>query len=302
MKFIIYLFFVSYIVCSPNCRILALSGGGAHGSFEVGVLKKLSQIGYNWDIITGVSAGAINTGLLGMYSINDLSLAINDLVQLWFNMTPNKVYSVNFNPIWDGSLYDNSPLNNTIYNIINSFKSHTKRPIMISTTNMNTGQSHIFTNKHMNSAINIVDIIMSSSSIPVFFPPRFMNNSYYIDGGVYSNELIDSAVDHCINVVGSSNISIDVILCSQPLTNITNSEIKSDTIFGIMGRSYDIMLNALFNHELYKHCNNKSYPMYIYKPILPFKGGIMDFNRDDIKYNYYIGVNSYVPIVTKYCF
>ena len=53
-----------------NCRILALSGGGAHGSFEVGVINHLDTMGYSWDIITGVSVGSINVGMLAMYLQN----------------------------------------------------------------------------------------------------------------------------------------------------------------------------------------------------------------------------------------
>ena len=47
------------------CRGLVLSGGGNNGSWEAGVMYGLVNNGnpadFEWDIISGVSAGSINT-------------------------------------------------------------------------------------------------------------------------------------------------------------------------------------------------------------------------------------------------
>ena len=52
------------------CYALALSGGGAFGVYEAGVVWGLLHYGdpdmYRWDVFTGVSAGSINAG---MYSV-----------------------------------------------------------------------------------------------------------------------------------------------------------------------------------------------------------------------------------------
>ena len=46
-----------------KCRVLALRGGGVHGSFEIGVLKafveKLDPVDVQYDIVSGVSIGAL---------------------------------------------------------------------------------------------------------------------------------------------------------------------------------------------------------------------------------------------------
>lgn len=52
------------------CRALVLSGGGNNGAWEVGVLYGMLTSGsptdFAYDVVTGVSAGAINaTGLAG---------------------------------------------------------------------------------------------------------------------------------------------------------------------------------------------------------------------------------------------
>ena len=48
-----------------TCNALVLSGGGSNGAWEVGVLWGLLHYGnpadFEWDWMTGVSAGSINT-------------------------------------------------------------------------------------------------------------------------------------------------------------------------------------------------------------------------------------------------
>ena len=54
-----------------KCRILSFHGGGIHGSFEAGVLKALMEHmpteEVKYDIISGVSIGAINAAVFALY-------------------------------------------------------------------------------------------------------------------------------------------------------------------------------------------------------------------------------------------
>lgn len=58
-----------------KCRALALSGGANYGSWEAGVVWGLVHYGepadYAWDVITGVSAGAINVSLTAGFETGD---------------------------------------------------------------------------------------------------------------------------------------------------------------------------------------------------------------------------------------
>jgi len=51
-----------------HCRALALSGGGSNGAWEAGVIWGLINYGnpadFEWDVITGVSAGSWNAAML----------------------------------------------------------------------------------------------------------------------------------------------------------------------------------------------------------------------------------------------
>jgi NTE family protein len=54
-----------------KCRALALRGGGTKGAYEIGVLKAFTayvkKIEYAYDVIVGVSVGAMNGALLSTF-------------------------------------------------------------------------------------------------------------------------------------------------------------------------------------------------------------------------------------------
>jgi predicted patatin/cPLA2 family phospholipase len=287
---------------STPCNILVLSGGGAHGVFQVGVLKYLNEINRMWNIITGVSVGSLNALILSMYSSKNQTEAINHMKDLWLNLNNSQIYTHYWNPFKHQSLYDNSPLNHTIYTNIIKFGTTIKRDIIIGATSINNGQLVLFTKNDMRGAINITNIIMGSIAIPIYFPPKYFSNEYFADGGVFSNEIVSPAIRAC-RASGSRNITIDVILCSEPINKITNDEIRNFTIFDITYRAYKLVTNALFNHELYTNCDplSESYPMNIYKPNEKYQGGILDFDPQILKKTYNVGYKTKKPYKTKYC-
>lgn len=65
------------------CRALALRGGGTKGSYEVGVLngfvKHLLPEDYKYDVVVGVSIGAINAAILSLYPPGEEKAAIAEL-------------------------------------------------------------------------------------------------------------------------------------------------------------------------------------------------------------------------------
>jgi NTE family protein len=77
-------------------RGLFLSGGGARGAYQTGVLKALADIagpGGNspFELLSGVSAGAINTAFLASHA-EHFTNACHDLAALWSDLTCNQIY------------------------------------------------------------------------------------------------------------------------------------------------------------------------------------------------------------------
>jgi NTE family protein len=59
------------VTSDGKCRALALRGGGSKGAYEVGVLKgmmkTMNPADYMYDVVVGVSVGAVNAALIGIY-------------------------------------------------------------------------------------------------------------------------------------------------------------------------------------------------------------------------------------------
>ena len=62
---LLLIFSAETLSADGKCRVLALRGGGVHGFFEIGVLKafveKLDPVDVQYDIVSGVSIGALIT-------------------------------------------------------------------------------------------------------------------------------------------------------------------------------------------------------------------------------------------------
>jgi predicted acylesterase/phospholipase RssA len=90
MKFILALLLASSVDAkkSKSCKALAMSGGGAKGSFEAGALWGLyktdtDKTKYEYDVVTGVSAGAINTLALSLFAPGDEANMLDFLTNQW---------------------------------------------------------------------------------------------------------------------------------------------------------------------------------------------------------------------------
>jgi NTE family protein len=82
---------------------LMLGGGGARGAYQAGVLRGIARRfpHLTFPILTGISAGAVNTVHLAAHE-GSLEQSSDDLIKLWLDLTPEKVYDVGSRPlIWN---------------------------------------------------------------------------------------------------------------------------------------------------------------------------------------------------------
>jgi NTE family protein len=76
---------------------LVLSGGGARGAYQVGVLRELVEQGFlprdraGIDVLVGSSAGAINTAAVAAWA-DDFHTGLVRLEQVWSEIRPSHVY------------------------------------------------------------------------------------------------------------------------------------------------------------------------------------------------------------------
>ncbi len=81
----------------PSRTALVLSGGGARGAYQVGVLRGLVDIGVvppgrsPFPILVGASAGALNAGMLAAYS-DSFEGAVQHMEELWGGLRADQVF------------------------------------------------------------------------------------------------------------------------------------------------------------------------------------------------------------------
>jgi predicted patatin/cPLA2 family phospholipase len=266
-----------------TCKVLSLSGGGSLGAFEIGVASTLMEkSGGNWDIITGVSAGSINVAYLSTITKGEEKLFIDDYKKLWLSTSNNQVYSSVY--FLNGkSLYDTSPLKNTLTKIFKDKRPI--RPVLISATSLVKGKSEIF-NKTDIQNYGFIDIIMSSTAIPILFPPYGFKNNLYVDGGVTSNILLYEGINYCIKNLPNESISVDVIVCGKKLQDYPDIT-KKNNIINVAGRLINIVLQQVEYYQILNKIaiSKPSINITIYEEKIPLNISMVDFENSEYLWN-----------------
>lgn len=98
-----------------HCYALALSGGGSIGSYEAGVLWGLVNNGtpgdYEWDVVSGVSAGAINSAAVSFFPPGNEAQMVQYLSDTWASLHDDDVYVK-----WTGGIVTGLTMKSSIYN------------------------------------------------------------------------------------------------------------------------------------------------------------------------------------------
>jgi NTE family protein len=168
-------FFAEHRRKMENALGLAMTGGGARGAYQAGVLKRIGEIqrvqthGNPFPIIGGSSAGAINGSALAA-GADDFALTTKALAHLWASLQPTDVFrcdvlsqarnsitwifDLSFGAVLGGgnarSFLDASPLQRYLRNHLNCdrIQDNIKREhlyaLAISATNYNSGKSYLF--------------------------------------------------------------------------------------------------------------------------------------------------------------
>jgi predicted acylesterase/phospholipase RssA len=216
MRFVTFYLFLSLFKTIVSLNQLAFSGGGSFGAVEIGILKRINQIEKKqYDTYTGISAGGLNAGFLSYYK--DLTFGIKNAELLYSNMKNKMVYEIS--PHNELSLLNTEPLFNTLTKIINKMG---KEPVVntyIGATNLYTGRLDIF-NFNDNNDDDKVLLLMSTSAIPVVFPPINYNNYMYADGGTLSNELLDIFHDGSYLNITYITTTEGINEISEPITSL----------------------------------------------------------------------------------
>lgn len=235
---------------------LCLSGGGARGAYEIGVVAALEELGKYQHVqaISGTSIGAANASILGS---NTIDAAKN----LWFDMPLNpigefstireRIKENKFN-IVDAGIYTMEIFEKILMEGI-QFDQFNQTEVFVTISESGASKDNIFhlipntynhyfkkQSKVKYVKLNDVDkdlavkCVKASCSIPLAFSSIELEGKKYYDGGVYDNApitpLLEAGCDEIIFVnISFLNQSKKLI---KDLNEITVHEIKSKRNLG----------------------------------------------------------------------
>lgn len=166
-------------------RALILSGGGARGSFQIGVWRYLQEKQWYPEMICGSSIGAINAVAIGS------GLSVDQLTQLWIKSGSKNIYRLKLIKFVANALFrkqltplmDTTPLKSMIHSAVdfNRLKKSTTE-IIISAVNLHTALPEFFNQNEIT-----IDHLMASSAMPIIFPSHMVDGTPYWDGGIMAN-------------------------------------------------------------------------------------------------------------------
>lgn len=272
---------------------LVLSGGGARGAYEAGVIHYIRSAltaregGVRpFDVQCGSSVGAINTCLMASLADNPKEQG-KRLNHLWENLDQDQIYTrnfkaltsflartarglssnlVSFNPfnplnrknegVHFKAFLDTAPLPQFLNskmdfsNIGKNIRKGALSAVSLTATNVSTGKMELFIQKKANLDYtgeyehHMTELTAShaiaSAAIPLIFPPVFIGENYYVDGGLRLNTPLSPAIQ-----LGANRILIIGLHYLQKPNEKVAHVIKTGEP-PTMGQLTGLVMNALF--------------------------------------------------------
>lgn len=214
----------------PNRLAIVLSGGGARGAYEAGVLsyifdelRRTRDRRIHVDIICGTSVGAINSVALAA-SMTEQPEGMQHLVRLWSNLRMDRVLgfgwrqAVSLTGIFGTGigtgLVDSSPMEKLLRRqvpwgaIRDALRRQHLRALSVTCTEVRTGRAVLFMQTGPGMSLPAHSPprtlmraeaigpkhVLASASLPLLFPPVRVGAHLYVDGGLRHNTPVAPAL------------------------------------------------------------------------------------------------------------
>lgn len=283
-----------------DCKIaLVLSGGGARGAFQCAAEKYAREAkGYHWDIIAGVSVGALNGAMLAMGKYERL-------FEIWNTISNDQVYRGGFN-LWSvirllfgaKSFYSNQPLRRMLWKEFEQDK--IMADLRVGAVTLMSGEYVQFTREDPHLRMGV----LASTVMPIIWEPINVSPDYpaMVDGGVRNVSPIG-------DVLALEPDEIVIINCtSQEVEKLPKAP---DNILKIAQRTIDLLVNEIFVSDLQEFLRInalvkqaeeqgfklyhprtgrplKYYPCHVIEPDVPM-GDVLDFSQEWVRYRMEVG-------------
>lgn len=284
---------------------LVLSGGGAKGAYQVGALEVFFDRGYEFDVLSGVSVGALNGAMIA-------SQQFPALQQLWESISRSDVlksrtlggvikkfalYKIGLADPPRG-LNDHAPLKRLLSSHL--LGQEIDIPFHFGFVSLQEGNYVNATIRRNGHKIDEDDIlrVLASSAIPVQFDPVDFYGQVLVDGGIRNISPIAEVLPY--------NPDEIVIIPTEPIGDRQEDK-KVNDILEIAKRTIDVMLEEIFKEDIKRFVQinrlvgqAEQHGLTLDKPNgMPYKfinshivapkellGDSLDFDRDKIEERY----------------
>jgi len=226
---------------SDDAIAFVLSGGGNYGALQAGALEVLLERGIYPDLLVGASAGALNSVFL---ALDPTPAQARQLSRIWSTIKPEEIGLAHSLVVLrrlvqrKPSFYDSRPIFRFIEGLlpdgVGTF-GDLKVPAYTVAVRFSDGSLRVFGDRPEDS---LLDGMISSSSIPPYYPPWPCEGELFVDGGALSNLPLKIAVER-----GARKIyALSVDETSKPKENLD--------MMGIVWRTISFMLARQMEQEL----------------------------------------------------
>lgn len=239
---------------------LVLCGGGSRGALEVGFYRAVRELGLPIDLVIGSSIGALNGAFIAA------GMPPDELARLWLRVRRQDVMRWN----WKGlllprrapGLYTLDPLRELLLRTLPATRFEDLRlPLTITTTDLQLGKA-----VHWSGSGDLIEPLIASLSLPVFFPPVRIGNHQFVDGGVANNVPLEQA-----GALGTRHALMIECVCCQRIPAPFAS------LLGVLGRSLSIAFDCKYGID--RQHAGKSMQLHVVRPDLQLDVGLLDLRR-----------------------
>eukprot|EP00349_Pseudokeronopsis_sp_Brazil_P011324 CAMPEP_0202977544 /NCGR_PEP_ID=MMETSP1396-20130829/84304_1 /ASSEMBLY_ACC=CAM_ASM_000872 /TAXON_ID= /ORGANISM="Pseudokeronopsis sp., Strain Brazil" /LENGTH=353 /DNA_ID=CAMNT_0049716299 /DNA_START=66 /DNA_END=1127 /DNA_ORIENTATION=- len=198
-----------------------MSGGGSRAAYQAGAIYELIESlpaeDVTWDIVSGVSGGAMNAARMSSYSVGDELSMAEGLKVFWHEMATEDIWKM-----WEGGLvegilnqsgvFNSTPAEETVTKMYSEMPP--KRGMVVSSVDSKDGVYHSFT--ELTDFEDLPLVVMASGAAPGVFPPKYLDEMVLMDGGTVWNTNFEVPIKRCLELVDRQDqIVVDIAICQH---------------------------------------------------------------------------------------
>lgn len=180
------------IINNVHDTALIFEGGGMRASYTAGILNNLLENQIYFDYVAGISAGA-------SHSVNYLSRDIKRAKSSFVDLVLDPNFG-GWRSFFKGEgffrseyIYEETHYLDAVLPF--DFKTFVENPaqLRIGAFERDKGKIRYFTKEDVHEIKDLMKIVRSSSSMPIFMPPTYYRDRWYLDGGLGGGIALDIA-------------------------------------------------------------------------------------------------------------